>query len=116
MATKHEIFRTKLQEWLRARGDRHLRGAITRHVCFVTGMHPKSIPRAFRREQLRRFSMRHRGRPIRFGPDVTAALKDLWEAASHPCGELLFPIVPEYVAILRRDGQWTHDAGCIVLW
>jgi hypothetical protein len=110
MATKKDILRTHLDEWIKARKNRKKRADITQHIVFVTGMHPKSIPRAFKREQLRdRGKTERRGRPITYGPDVTAALKDVWDAANGPCGEILYPIIREYVAILRRDGMWSHS-------
>lgn len=109
MATKSDILRTHLSEWMKHRKDRKKRAEITKHVAFVTGMHPKSIPRAFRREQMRdRGKTEGRGRPVIYGPDVTAALKYVWDAANGPCGELLFPVIGEYVDILRRDGMWDH--------
>lgn len=109
MATKQDILQTHLKDWLEVRGDRKKRRAIRDHVCFVTGMHPKSIPRAFKREQMRdRGKTEGRGRPVAYGPDVTVALKDVWNAANGPCGEILFPIIREYVEILRRDGMWSH--------
>jgi hypothetical protein len=109
MATKIDILRTHLNAWLGARQDRKTRAEMTRAVCLVTGMHPKSVPRAFRREQMRdRGRAEGRGRPVEYGPDVTAALKDVWEAANGPCGELLHPIIGEYVMVLRRDGMWAH--------
>ncbi len=82
---------------------------MTKHVCFVTGMHPKSVSRAFRREQLRdSIGMVKAGRPVVFGPEVTTALYDIWEAANYCCGELLHANIPEFIAILKRDGQWNH--------
>lgn len=109
MATKSDILRTHLPEWMRARKDRKKRAEITKHLCFITGLHPKSVPRAFHREQMRdRGKTEGRGRPALFGPDVTAALKDIWDAANGPCGEILFPVIQEYVEILRRDGMWSH--------
>ena len=109
MATKKDILATHLDEWMKARKDRKKRAEITKHVGFVTGMHPKSVPRAFKREQMRdQGKTEGRGRPVLFGPDVTSALKDVWDAANGPCGEILFPIIREYVEILKRDGMWDH--------
>lgn len=109
MATKKDILHTHLDEWMKARKDRKERSEITKHVAFVTGMHPKSVPRAFRREQMRdQGKTEGRGRPTLYGPDVTSALKDIWDAANGPCGEILYPIIREYVEILRRDGMWSH--------
>jgi hypothetical protein len=50
-----------------------------------------------------------RGRHVYYTPDTTAALKEIWEAGSEVCGELLHPMVSEYVAILQRDKLWTHS-------
>jgi len=109
MATKKDILKTHLKEWLKAKGNRKKRAEITANICFVTKMHKKSVSRAFRREQLRDSAAANKsGRPVVFGPDVTAALKDVCEAANYPCGEILFPIIAEYVEIMKRDGRWKH--------
>lgn len=110
MATKNTIFEEHLSAWLKAKGDRQKRGEITNHICFVTTMHRKSVPRKFRRLQLRdRGRAEQRGRSLMYTPDVTAALKDVWEAADCICGELLHPVIREYVDILIRDDMWPHD-------
>lgn len=109
MATKKGILAEHLSAWLKAKNDRKKRKEITDHICFVTGMHRKSVPRAFRREQMQSsYRGRRAGRPVVFGPDVTAALHNIWEAANYPCGEILYPVIAEYVTILMRDGQWKH--------
>lgn len=109
MATKKDIFQTHLTEWLKVKGDKKKRGDITRHICFVTGMHPRSVPRKFKRLQLRDPAHKEkRGRSEYYTPDVTAALKDVWETGDEACGELLHPMIREYVEIMRRDGQWHH--------
>ena len=36
------------------------------------------------------------------------ALKDVWEAGNEVCGELLFPIINEYIDVLARDKIWKH--------
>lgn len=110
METKNNIFREHLEAWLAARNDRKRRGEIIRHICFVAGAHPKSIPRSFRRVQLRDpRGQEQRGRNTAYTPDVIAALKEAWEAASESCGENLHPMIPEYIRILKRDGMWRHS-------
>lgn len=82
---------------------------MIRHLVFVTGMHPNSVPRTFRRIQRRDPAHREtRGRHLVYTPDVTAALRDVWDAGDEACGELLHPEIAEYVAILQRDGLWRH--------
>lgn len=110
MATKKDIFEQHLKAWLGARGDRKKRGEITDHICFVTGMHRNSVSRSFRRLQMRDpLRSDQRGRAVYYTPDVTAALRDVWEAGDEACGEALHPQISEYVDILIRDGQWKHS-------
>lgn len=110
MTTKHAIFKEKLEEWIKAKGDKKKRGEITTHLCFATGMHKKSVPRTFKRllgEEVG--DTKKRGRHEYYGADVTAALHEVWEAANEICGELLHAIIGEYVDILIRDALWKHN-------
>jgi hypothetical protein len=109
MATKKNIFEEHLREWLEAKKDKAKRGEIIQHICFTAKVHPKSIPRSFKRIQLRdRRVQEQRGRKTYYTPDVTAALKDVWEAANECCGEILHPLINEYVGIFIRDRMWKH--------
>ena len=108
MATKEEIFQEKLQAYIS--GDKATKGEIVDAVVLVTGMHRKSVIRRFRREQTKDSRLHERrGRPPKYTKDVDAALYDVWVAANEPCGELLFPLINEYVDIFIRDNQWKHD-------
>lgn len=110
METKKNIFQEHLEAWLAARKDKKKRGEIIRHICFVAGAHPKSIPRSFKRVQMHDPGAKEqRGRKTEYTPDVIAALREVWEAASESCGENLHPMIPEYVHIFRRDRMWTHS-------
>ena len=107
MATKDEIFTRYLGEYLKARKLR--KTEILDTVCVVTGMHRKSATRKFRALQMRDPARRdRRGRKEKYGPEVMAALKDVWEAGGEVCGELLEPMAGEYIDILKRDGMWAH--------
>ena len=108
METKKNIFKEHLPAWLAA--DRKGRGEIIKHICAVAKVHPKSVPRSFKRVQLHDSGQpEKRGRNIVYGPDVIAALKEVSEAASHPCGENLHAVIPEYVRIFKRDETWKHS-------
>ena len=110
MAIKQGIFEEHLSAWREAREDRRERGKITDHLCFVTGMHRNSVPRKFRRIQMRDPRLpERRGRHEVYTPDVTAALKEVWDVGDEACGELLHPQIREYVSILRRDRMWKHS-------
>lgn len=108
MTTKNNIFERYLPEYLKAPLWR--KGEILDHVSDVTRMHRKAAIRKFKWLQMRDSSIPdRRGRKIYYTPDATAALKDIWSAANEPCGELLHPLINEYVAILKQDGMWTHS-------
>ncbi len=109
METKKNIFREHLAAWLEA--GKIGRGEIIRNICAVAKVHPKSVPRSFRRVQMHDAGQpERRGRNIVYGADVTAALRDVFDAASSSCGENLHGQIGEYVSILRRDRMWHHSA------
>ena len=73
-------------------------------------MHRKAAVRKFRSLQMEdSCKSEGRGRSMYYTPDVTAALKDIWEDGDEVCGELLHPMIREYVSILERDHMWKHS-------
>ena len=107
MKTKTTIFQEYLGEYLKA--DKAGKGLVLNHVCFVTKMHRKAAVRKFRSLQLRDHGKQEqRGRREYYDTNVTVALKDVWEAGNEVCGELLFPIINEYIDVLARDKIWKH--------
>ena len=107
MKTKKEIFNEYLEEYLKTDKDR--KTLLLNHVCFVTKMHRKAAIRKFRTLQLRDpYRQEQRGRSEYYGPDVTVALKEVWVAGNDVCGELLHPVIGEYIDILIRDKMWKH--------
>ena len=92
MQTITNIFKEYLERYLKANKDG--KGIILDHVCFVTKMHRKASVRKFKRLQFANpYIDEHRGRSEYYGPDVTCALKDIWEVGNEVCGELLFPMI-----------------------
>ena len=107
MATKQEIFREKLLAYLSAGRDE--KGRILDAVCGIAGVHRKAAIRRFKTLQLRDPARsERRGRTLVYGPDVTAALKALWELSWRVCAERLHPMIPEYVQVMQRDGMWRY--------
>lgn len=111
MITKNNIYEEHSKKWLKAKRDKDkkIRGEIIRHICFVAGVHPKSVPRSFKRIQMRVNSGERRGRKEFYTPDVTFALKEVWNIASEPCAENLHGVIVDYVNILIRDNVWHHS-------
>lgn len=108
METKNEVFRKYLSEYLTATKEQKL-GILT-IVCMVCDMHRKAAIRKFRMLQMQDPAHQEgRGRKTYYTPDVTVALKDVWEAGGEVCGELLYPVLPEYLTILMRDKMWRHN-------
>ena len=107
METKNDIFAEHCREYWA--GNKRAKSGILDAVCAVTRMHRKAAVRKFRRLQLKdRATPESRGRKTYYCHGVTAALKDVWEAANEICGELLHAVLGEYVTILERDKLWTH--------
>lgn len=108
MRTKKELFGIELAVYLKA--SKTEKGRILDALQRQTGMRRESIIRSFRRLQLKSAGDgKKRGRRTYYTMDVCAALKEIWEAANSCCGELLHPIIPEYVSVLQRDKMWQHD-------
>jgi len=108
MATKKDIFEEHLPSYLKA--GKSEKSEILRAVCLIAGYHSKSAIRKFRRLQMQTTGhLELRGRKEYYTPAVTVALKDLWEIGNEACGELLHPMITEYVTILIRDKMWQHE-------
>lgn len=109
MATKQEVIREHLPRYLKA--SRSEKKHILDHLSAVLGIHRKAVIRSLTREQMRdRMKPKKKPGPrMIYTPDVTAALKDVWIAGNEVCGELLHPLVEEYIDILVRDHMWSHS-------
>lgn len=108
MSTKQELLRAALKRYLGA--DKQKKTKIIDELAANTHLHRKTVIRALKREQMRDplKPAGKRGRKTRYGPAVTAALKELWEMSGMLCAERLKSAVPDYLAPLRRDGMWRH--------
>jgi len=114
METKQEIFERYQREYFKARakkrGGRKRCGEILDIVCDISKMHRKAAIRKFSTIQTNDPSIEEkRGRSLYYTPDVTAALKDIWDTSDGLCGELLHPLIQEYLDILQRDKMWQHS-------
>jgi hypothetical protein len=116
METKQEIFERYLDEYFKA--SKKEKNAMLNHICNVIQIQRKAVIRRMGILQTRDPAWKdRRGRRVHYTPYVTSALKEVWQASSELCGELLRPIIPEYVAIFKRDRTWNHgqEATCKLL-
>src|SRR3989344_6239927 len=108
MATKQEIFKEKLQEYLAASKEEKSR--ILTAVCSVTGVHRKAGIRRFRTLQLHPDAGKgKRGRKQIYGHRITSLVRELWEMSGKICAQRLHPVIPEYILILKRDSMWQYN-------
>jgi transposase InsO family protein len=110
-----EVFERYKQEYWN--GSKVERSKILNTVCETTDLHRKSAVRKFGRIfSTKKFAVEHRGRPVKYGPDVTAALFDVWEVGARCCAENLHSQVVIYLDALKALGKWKHaDAATKLL-
>lgn len=109
MGTKNTIYQEFTEEYPTASKER--RGEIINAIVDTTKSKRKSVIRRMKDFLLygNDKPKQKRGRKEKYGADVTAALKTIWEIGGHICGILLYPSINEYVAILKRDSDWKHS-------
>src|SRR3989338_2605907 len=94
MATKQEIFKEKLEEYLVA--SKEERGVILDAVCTVTKAHRKAAIRRFRTLQMKDAGIQDkRGRTATYTKAVDVALKEIWGIAHQICAERMHPQIAE---------------------
>ncbi len=114
METKTALFERYKKEYFKAKtkkeGGKKRGGEILNVVCETAGYTRKAAIRRFKILQFHgRRVEEKRGRSLFYTPDVTYALKEIWEAGGEVCGELLHPMIREYVEILVREDMWKHS-------
>src|SRR3989338_2421692 len=108
MKTIREVFERYKQEYWK--GSKIKRSKVLDTVCETTSLHRKSAVRKFRRIfGAKKFEVDHRGRPVTYGGDVTAALFDVWEVGARCCAENLHSQVAIYRDALKELGKWRHS-------
>lgn len=113
MTTKNNIFDRYLGEYLKA--DKQKKSKILNNVCDTVQTHRKAAIRKFKKLQMTRGSdPEKRGRKMYYTPDVSVALRTVWKAGSEICGELVHPMIEEYVMIFQRDKMWSHSENTTV--
>lgn len=108
MKAIQEVFlRYKQEYW---RGSKAERSEVLDTVCKTTSLHRKSAVRKFKRMfSTKKFEYESRGRPVKYGADVTAALFDVWGVGARCCAELLQPEINVYIDALVQRDEWPHD-------
>ena len=90
--------------------SREEKGKILDEFTQVTGLHRKATIRLLNRLSEPGASKR-RGRPRKYGTELTGALKAIWEAGDRLCSKRLQPFIPEMVKVLRQHNEQHIDAS-----
>jgi len=108
MGAKNETFNRYKFEY--AHGTKSDKSHILDIVCQTTKMNRKAAIRKFKRLCYgRQRDTESRGRPVKYGKDVDAALWSVWEVGAHCCAELLISEIQTYIEALDSLNQWPHS-------
>jgi hypothetical protein len=84
---------------------------ILDELCANTGWHRNHARRALKAALQPKAVTPRRARPVKYGPDVIAALTVCWTVLGMPAGKRLAPMLGELVAVLRHFGELSIDGG-----
>ena len=101
---KRELLAAVRPRYLKA--SKSQKGGILDEFTAVTGYNRKYAIHLLRNGLPRRRGKRV-GRRWTYGPEVVAALVQVWKVSGHLCGKRLQPFLPELVAALERHGELT---------
>lgn len=107
--TKMNIFKEKLQEYLKA--NKKGKGEILNAVCKITELGRVQAVRNFKKHQKKNTSSfrETRGRKRIYGNEVHSLLKDIWEISDRLAGELLHPIIEEYLNSFAKAKKFNYS-------
>jgi len=103
------IFKEKLQEYLKA--NKKGKGEILNAVCKITELGRVQAVRNFKKHQKKNTSSfrETRGRKRIYGNEVHSLLKDIWEISDRLAGELLHPIIEEYLNSFAKAKKFNYS-------
>lgn len=84
---------------------------ILDELCANTGWHRNHARKALKAAVQPKIVTVRSPRPVKYGPDVIAALTVCWTVLGMPAGKRLAPMLSELVAVLRHFGELCIDEG-----
>lgn len=75
---------------------------ILDEFCQTTGLHRKAAIRLLNAETRPKAG---RGRPRKYGPELSEPLRKLWDVGDRMCGKLLVAVMPDLVQALERHSE-----------
>src|SRR5215208_5894468 len=95
--------------------DKRTKGIILDELCATTGWHRNHARKALRTALQPKIVTPRSPRPVKYGPDVIAALTVCWIVLGMPAGKRLAPMLNELVAVLRHFGELVIDEDTVSL-
>lgn len=106
--TLYEYAATVRGRYRRARKKE--KGRILDEFCQTAGLHRKAAIRLLGRGR-GLAAVAKKGRPPRYGPELTEVLVRVWEAGDRMCGKLLAAVLPALVEGLERHRELRLSAS-----
>ncbi|QEN14183.1 integrase catalytic domain-containing protein [Mycolicibacterium sp. ELW1] len=91
------------------RADKRAKGVILDELCATTGWHRNHARKALMAALTPKVAASQRPRPVKYGPEVIAALTVCWTVLGMPAGKRLAPMLGELVAVLRHFQELVID-------
>lgn len=98
---REQYFKVMRKRYWAAEGKRD-KSRILDEYCKNTGQNRKYVITKMLSDQKRKPKATKKGKPVKYGGEVTAVLVDLWKIFDYPCGERLKPVIETEVERLRR--------------
>src|ERR1700682_2892259 len=89
--------------------DRRVKSRILDELCANTGWHRNHARKALKSALQPKIVTARSPRPLKYGPDVMAALTVCWTVLRMPAGKRLAPMLAELLAVLRLFGELVID-------
>jgi len=113
LALRRAITETAATRYLLA--SKRGKSRILDELCANTGWHRNHARRALAAALRPKVVTPRSPRPVKYGPDVIAALTVCWSVLGMPAGKRLAPMLYELVAVLRHCGELALDEGTAAL-
>jgi hypothetical protein len=88
---------------------------ILDELCATTGWHRNHARKALKAALQPKVVLPRNPRPLKYGPEVIAALTVCWTVLGMPAGKRLAPMLAELVAVLRHFGELVIDEDTVAL-
>lgn len=114
MKTQVNPFNNYKKEYWKKKTTKQRKGEILDTIEELTGMNRKSIIRKFKKLQFtdnvsKKSMPPVLGRPRVYDNNDVLALKHLWKVSGKVCGELLYPMISEYISQCKKYDKWDFN-------